>query len=530
MKKIAIYLMLYLMISQSCFGDIVAMFGGSSSAATNGGYVRTDESTVAAAFAANGAAVDSGSGTFNITDAGGLGITLATAGAADDAEVGMYVYVTFTGDTYVDGRYRVSGISGIPNSIDIDVSYQGGDSTNQASQWAVGGAIPVTGAELQTAFDDTVHLTAASQNVYVNVYNPSAITITTQVDADAAGAGGGYEKVFQGADSSYVRLTKGNHSTFNAGAAPGLNGNAFFTFQNDGWKVRNIEVIDAGGTGEVATANENGVEISVAEGFVMEDCHITGCYQGIFNDFNGRGSSFRDVHVEDCDQNVLWVRGSFNFVDSTIEITGTNEIDADGPCAFINCTIIGGGDGIDYIANGTLMVMNCSFYNQSVSCISANEADASVFALGNIFYVNTAAADFGIEILDGFLYEDWNITNADATHALFFNAAGRDFIGSNSVSNLSFTNTDPFTNASGSNFKPNRGQTIADTYVVDVGPLTTFPSSTTAGGNRSLGAYSTFDLPAVANVDPGDTVYGETGTASGGAGGGQPVIGGSVVR
>lgn len=181
---------------------------------------------------------------------------------------------------------------------------------------------------------------------------------------------------------------------------------------------------------------------------------------------------------------------------------------------FVGHAVIEGGTyGISCPGNNYgHTILNCTFHSQATAGVYVNGANLNVLVINPIFDVDDTAADYAIQRDSGSYVVFNGITDAD-TEAL----SGFTSPYANSTYNLTFTNTDPLTSISGNNFKPNRGQTVADTYVIDKGLPLWFHAST-ASPYPGLGAFISYDLPAVDKVDSSDTVFGTTGTAAGGGG------------
>jgi hypothetical protein len=315
--------------------------------------------------------------------------------------------------------------------------------------------------------------------------------------------------------------TQGTYVTFIAGnGSGGMDGNSMFSIDShDNFQMENVCVKDPGGTGNNATSGEDGFSMTASSatfGPVLRNCKADNCHTG-FNESstNIRGAAYINCAVTNGDEESMRLEGLMSRVIGGIFTTSVadDNIFSGQFSSFHGVILVGGTNGINSSGQYGSLIMNCSIIGQTNACVRVGSANANHVILNNVFDVVDTAADKAIEIAAGTIYEDYNITDADTAILSGFTSPT-----TNSVFNLTFTDTDPFISISAANYKPNRGQTVCDTNLLDQG-FVSYVGSGTTGGWSSIGGFSVGDLPAVAGTLDSDTVMGTTGTASEGGGG-----------
>jgi hypothetical protein len=494
MEQVMKYIILFLAFVSVCISDRIVLMGGTNAAATHGGGLDPDQVTVASSFTSGGDPIDENTGTFNITDTGGS-VTITDTGNFDGAQVGHYIYITFTGDTYVDGRAIITTVDASDNYVVCNITYQAGDSTNQASQYAVGGAIEEGSGGLQAVLDDS-DFSAAAQQVSVYIYQASAFVVTATIDFDQGGGTGTlYMKKLVGVSSAYVPLTRGNYAAFDA-TGTDLGGPIFEVTDLDGIGFYNIEVRDNDSNGGTPGAGEDGFAFNSTgtaySNFIVSNCKADNCYMGI----NGQAGSsnrmnemvIRDCVVQNMQDDAVRLSGLDNSITNTFMDSGSSADDLYcyyGSEVITGCVFAGGGNyGIYFPNTGqSAIIRNCTFYNHTTASIGAGTTRDLILheVVNNLFWVAAINSDpvFSEGGTDWvFLYEDYNYTNADSTRAA-------RLTGANSLNTQwSDTESNLWVAAGSDNF------TLADgANAIDSGlPTRSDDGVTPAGGYMSIGA------------------------------------------
>lgn len=347
-------------------------------------------------------------------------------------------------------------------------------------------------------------------------YVKGNVTQTGEVLIYTGGGDKNNQKIFVGVDSNWQPLSISSYVVYNAvgTGATGLNADNFditvdnVVLMNFAGKYPNGTDTTPDGTEYCfrSSGSNNVFKNCYAEqGYVGFNgasrshfylCHSSGPYSHNFSP-GSHGSSARNCLAEGGSISLTGAYYGFNFTaagqsyDNCIVVKRSRGFGPYGAYGYItsNCTVV----GADY-----------AFYISGI---------AGATFLNNLIIKGNAASPVGFYSLtqQNEFWEDYNVTDISISSSGFST-------GSNSVSGLTFSNTDPLTNITGNNYRPNRGQTNADTYVIDKG-MPIFYNSASAPSSQSYmssGGWPTFDLPAKANVTTADTVYGETGTSSGG--------------
>ncbi len=519
MRWISLFMLLCGLVNGADYGCLV---GGSSSSVNNAGWYNSDLVAKADTFAANGASVDGDNGGA-VTSGAGAKILITDTNQFGNTAVGMFIRVDFDG-VHVDGRFEITAVTA-DDTVLIDEDYLGDGNINS---WNVGGAVAATYNavvyDLEDVLDNATQGDATNHNVNIYIYLASAQEITEEIKVDSNGGTGAFWKRLIGTDSSYAELADGLYSAY-IDSDDNAAGHIFnITVENI--ELRYISAKNPAGSAGTPGNTEH-CFMSSTQSCVFYACHAE---RGYYN-YNVTGTGVKLINSSSLDCRIRAVSSGSNgmavygghyewgsaFADGIVISIG-------GIGTSLNNVVVEGGTyGASIGSSYGHTIVNCEFISQSVAGILISAANASPLIVNCIFDLDDTANDFAIQRTSGRYWEDYNISDADdATQSGFVSSF------SSSTHNLTFTNTDPLTNITGNNFKPNRGETVADAYVIDGGMPLWFHSST-ASPYPGLGAFISYDLPEIANVDSGDTVFGTTGTASG-TGGGQPVMGGSVVR
>jgi hypothetical protein len=456
---------------------------------------------------------DEGTGANCVNQSGGtydgkLKIQQLDTGAFDDIIDGIGCYM------FVDGGSEHSYGSGYYTAVKIDsnsvvipsIAYDA--DAEPYADIRCGGAIATIDHASDSNLMDATNYTRIC-------YVRGDVTQTVAVTIASGGGDVNNHKIFIGVDSDWAPLALGSYVTYDASAVSSGLGDDNFDISVDNVVLKNFRGFDPGGTAN-PLSNEYNFRITGKNG-VLANCKADLGYVGIVGGGTG-------VHYYQCIASNTYGSG-FSL--------GTHGSSASGCIAVAGNTTVANVYGYTGFGAGSHINNSISYdYDYGIGAFSAygyllenmtiigadqairtTAGTSGITVLNSLFIKGSASSPIGFyNITAGADYwEDYNVTDMSISSSGFS-------LGSNSTAGLTFTNTDPLTDITGKNFKPNRGQTIADTYVIDAGiPL--YWNSTTTQGRMSRGAYPTYDIPAKANVTTGDTVYGETGTSAGGGGG-----------
>lgn len=516
-------LMIFLMLCGIVAADRNCLVGGSSANVNNAGWYNPVQGVAAAdAHGGNGAVVAAPAGlsmqAFDVQ----VQIDTSSANAFDGSLPGHYAYVDFASD-YTDGRYEITDVdpTGDVDWIVLSLTHTGPNPAINVCR--VGGAVPATynavSYDLEDVLDDSIG-NAVSQDVVILIYLAARQETTEVIMVDTNGGSGAFWKRLVGVDSSYAELADGSYSTYMDDDDTGAGNGYIFDISVGSIELRHIGAENPAGSAGTPEVTEH-CFVSTGQSTVFYACHTERGYNN-YRVSTGVGHKIIKSSSLDSLQYAIYLgsHGSMiygghydhgsAFADATVIYTNT------AGASIVNVIIEGGTYGFNISSIYGQTVINCTFLSQATAGIYINSANASPLILNCIFDVDDTAATYAILRNNGKYWEDYNITDADTEALSGFTSAY-----SNSTYNLTFTNTDPLTSISGNNFKPNRGQSIADTYVIDVGFPLWFHASTVSPYS-SLGAFPTYDLPAKTSVIAPDTVYGIEGTGSGNGNGGFP--------
>lgn len=513
-------------VSVVAIDGMQAYVGGTSASATHAGWANTVAGT---AVNANGA---------NLYTANGLADTLGSGGkmlittATDLTDItGVFVNIETNNGTEGTGRYEIINVDTSPSNADtILVNLDWIDDATDTVDITIGGAVPATynavAYDLEDVLDSSIG-SAASNNVTIYDYLLAAQEITEEIKIDTNGGVGVYRKSLIGCDSSYIPLSNGSYTEY-MDDNDDATGNIFEI------SVANITLKNIAATSPAGSAGTPDVSeycfsgITGINDLVFENCYAERGYRG-FSLNSATGHLLLNCRTKDNLQYQVYLSVSHGtaiiggeYVWGSAFSEGLLYIIylANSAGILIDSAVISGGaGGIYYNSAYGIHITNCLFYSQSISAIYLNGTSSSLHVLNNAFFLDDGATDYAIYMnVAGKIYEDYNITNCDTTHAMYYAASGKDWLGANSVSGLSFTFSDPYMDPANNDYKPNRGQTIADTYLIEKGWLPFWNTLTNENPRLSIGPFPTYDLPAVDKVDSSDTVFGVTGTAAGGSG------------
>lgn len=402
-----------------------------------------------------------------------------------NVNAGTIVNVNFAA-TYPDGRYKVTGVDTI-NGVWIDLGSLPW-SADTTCDCKVGGAL----ATHQYALDNTTGV-AKDCKIWTTIHE----THSSSLDWDSGGGSGTLETTHSLVgctiiDNGVVELLNGTYVTFDAGVAPGLNGNPIMQIGDvECVEIAHIWAKDPGGTGVAGTSGEHGILLNsfgstTKYNFVVRGCKATHCYTGLKQGATCRAVSFIDCASTAPTYAAVQLGGyAGSVIGGWFESSAARNIYVSQPAGLVHGAIIVSDNswGVNFEGWG-ITVTHCVFYAQTDKAITGWTTTGGVVAIGNVFYLASPTADYAVYITGGFVFEDYNISNCDATHQLYANGTGREFTGAHSHGALSFTNTDPFVDAAGGDFTPNIGQSVCDAYLVNKGPRRWMSSD---GGDEGMG-------------------------------------------
>ncbi len=477
----------FLLCCSIAFADVVGLVGGSSADPSNACFLDPGQATVVDAHNGNGANLFTDIGVTMREGGSGFVQIDIPDGVASSDWIGVYVNFTNSNGSEAAGRNRIAvvDISGDPDTIDIyPLEWIDGTSCNIV----VGGAVPIVDGtyELQDVLDDTTIGSAAAQDVDILIAGSDTATGKILLDVGGGALTGTFKRLI-GTNTSYVddgTLAVITIDTANMGPGSPL-------FQVDDISSVIFKNIHVNITGDAATAGEDCFQIANGTAQVainFYNCKATNGYRG----FNYDGDAVNRMswyELVDCmstgsvAEGMRLVGTYFTLDRCYIEASSTYAVFARLPQGTIsNCICDGGETGIWYDSSGPWgKVVNCSFYNQTTSCIGANALrDVGISVYNNLFWVADINADFPILNTSGVIYlsdADWNFTNADATRSSMLT-------GANSQNTLwSDTETNLWTDAANDDF------TVVDAGMIDGGmPTLSDEGGTPVDGYTTAGA------------------------------------------
>jgi hypothetical protein len=420
------WLAIFLILCSAAIADIGCLIGGASANAEFAGWF--DEVYVSAAdcHSGNGDALLETNDSFDIDSDAGYVRIISTAGFFSDivGKEGVYARIVFAA-TYIDGRYQVDTVNGDASAITIHLAWS--EDQNDAYMTVnIGGAVPFTTAGLEDVYDDAIG-TADTKNVYL--YATGAYTATAQMLIDTNNSTAPYVRWLIGCDSSYAKLATGSYVTM-TGPTATMAGTPIIKVVNmGGLRFENIHCTIDG----AADSGEDGFQIANTTpqyGYSFINCKATACYVG-FNCNAGTSYRANDVLLNDCVSvdNVstpIVLGGGQPRLDHVFSKSAAtyNVYNTGSAVVMTNSILVGGASGVYFPSDNwtsPTIIVNCSFYNQTVACINSLSSKKNVLVLyNNLFWVETIGADFPVlTTADVFelIYEDYNFTNADATRA-----------------------------------------------------------------------------------------------------------------
>jgi hypothetical protein len=284
-------------------------------------------------------------------------------------------------------------------------------------------------------------------------------------------------------------------------------------------QVYGISFRNNNSNGGTPGVGEDGILLTasaVVREFSIDNCDFTDIDKAI----NATDTDVYYIFVHDCNMTLIdnigidtsraiAVDGLYMSLDS-----GINGITLIANSVFMNVTAVGGARAGNSGASASgLFFSKCSFYNQTTACIATTNQSYNNIFIDCIFYVADPTADYALNLSNGTVFVRNCITNCDTRALAGFWANslnGGGYNMDNSYYDLDFTNTDPWQNASGNDFRYGTG-TIATTYVKDKG-YRMYGDGT--ANNRGYGSVGSWQATQV----------------QGAGGGGQSVLGGGVVR
>jgi hypothetical protein len=261
--------------------------------------------------------------------------------------------------------------------------------------------------------------------------------------------------------------------------------------------IRSISFRNNDSNGGAPGAGEDGIALSASAAtydFSISNCDFTNVYTAI----EGANNNIYRTTIYDCNMSRIvaylanttrghLIRGLFGSVGASSN--GIKVVSND----FVSyVTVIGGVCGLYGTSVTGLCLSNSNFYNQTAQCVNvATSLSGRIYDC--IFYVNDEANDYAIYAgsAPGVNVIRNCITNCNTRALAGFwgnSLLGGTFNAENSFYNLDFTNTDPWTNASGGDFCYGTG-TISTTYVKDLGFRMYGDGSTANRGYSSIGSW-----------------------------------------
>lgn len=423
-----------------------------------------------------------------VRNSAGAVFWIDSASAFGGTEIGMFINCDFIA-VYPDGCYEIVDLD-LPNSVQVLGTYV----SDAGGAFRIGGALPTSynGVTFDLEYVlDSAFADASSDNVFI--YGTGTTTLTESIMLDMYGGGSNNWLYLIGTDTNYAATSLGMQGWTITGAGTDL-GAALMTIDDQEFiKIKNIAFEDNDSNGGTPGAGENGLTFdstSAQMGYLIENCAFDNCYQGVFLDAEAGAAVIKNCTIGETAPCELYSIN--NEAEGTTIIggryvsTSTINLLTIAGITITDVVIDGGNNGVGFGAGGSNIqstVSNCSFYNNTIRSILLNGFLSPVQFYNDIFYVTAPASDYAIGALGNETYIEFsNITNAD-TLALsgFINSS--DF-------NLTFSNTDPFVDAAGGDFRVNWGQTVANANVIDKGHAPYLGGNTDAINKKNVGAYS----------------------------------------
>ncbi len=498
-----IRLMILLLICGIAVADITFVLGGASSDVYAGGAFDPVQRTVDEAVGVDGATLYSADDT-NFADDGSGDIEIEIAdGQASSDWVGVYVLFHNSDGSEPAERIVILSVdtSGDPDLIVIDAEYANGSTCDID----VGGAVLNTYGDEGTDEDgkdwdlegvlDSALGNATSQQVQILIYISSSVAPSAQINIDTNGGAGIFYKRIIGADSGYGALSLGSYSTYDMGVADLGAGASIFSISVPNIRVENIAAMNPDGSGGTPVIGEHCFEVvhTNADNVQFINCKAVRGYYG-FEWFNGAGNdadkgALINCYATDCVNRCIDAWSDGFIVKGGLYDWGTafadNRIIAPRYSTVLdNVIFVGGTRGVQYVAANAIYITNCVFIGQSDDAYFGNNADGRAVVINCIFDLDDVGTETALTYSPGSVTVINCITDVD-TEALagFQTAVG-------SAYNLTFTNTDPWVNISGGDYRINWGNPIANTYVIDRGFVPYLGANTTGSPKSNLGAFN----------------------------------------
>ncbi len=494
MKKraiITIGLFLVLALASLAFADeYTCLVGGSSAAAINAGWYNSSLLVAIDNHNGNGANYGDDEG---ITANNGGDCQIVDAGLFSNAEAGMFIVCEFNDQYHADGVYEITATTG-GNSVTIDLAFV----NVEIVEWVLGGAVLTSYDDFAGVIDfdladviNSPYADATSNNVYIYATGICTLSALDSVTFDNNEGAANYWLYLVGCDTAYAPSPLGTQGFTITTAAD--KGSPLLTIDDvERIAIKNVAFLDNDSGGGVPGVGESGIGfVNSAEqyGFFFENCSFDNCYQAIAGDTYTNNLLIKDCIIGKTETNEntdVVLIGTSTKIEGGCWITAFRAIQCGaGASVFVDGTIFIGGNYAITMGSGSHLasLRNCVFYNQTIANVLINTATASIIPMNSIFWVADPAADYAILNTGNGPYIEYNnITNAD-TQVL------SGFVTSTAW-NLTFTNTDPFVNASGSDFRINWGQTIANTYVIDMGYTPYLGANITGVQKSNLGPFN----------------------------------------
>ncbi len=447
---------------------------------------------------------------------------------------GMGIQCTFNdtggGGTATDGPYFVTAVDtgANPDTLQIDLIWTGalvGDDVDIV----IGGALPNTTTGLQQALDDDTKGDAASQNVIIFSFDGgSSVDITAQILVTSGGGTGSFVKYWIGSDSAYAALARGSYCSYSD--ADNNSAGGMLQIDNvDNIVLMNIEVKDPGGTGNAATSGEDGFDVadvtSGTDNIVLDNCRADNCYLSFTSSFRANALKIIDCVSINGDNRACDLGGGTTIEGGYFEGTADYVIINTSEGSVKDAIVTGGSTAAIYFNSPkNSHISNCTIYQNAATTqgILYNDADGMIYVWDCIIFVADATNDLAIGLTAGTVWEDNNYTNATSVNSGFITV-------SSSIAGIDWSANSIFVNAGTGDFRLSpTGTNFSDIQFGGRRRWMSSDADNTLNGKKAAGAGGG-DYPDVTNTLAADTVQRSTGTASA-SGGGQPIVGGSIVR
>ncbi len=501
--------LIFLALCSAIFADRTCLVGGSLSNEYYAGWLDPDQTSIAASDAGSGDAIIKMTSVVYDHTGGEDEKMLSKAGIGAGVEVGMYAFVS--GDNITPGRYLIDTVAGDDSYVACSGIVATDDNVDSIVN--VGGAVPntynVDAYDLEDVLDDSIG-DASGQQVKILIHTQSDVDPTESIRVDSNGGGGAFWKRLIGCDSSYAALPVGSYAVYDCGAVGLGAGVPVFFCDRNNIRFENIAALNPDGSGGTPAAGEDSFSNS-GDNVRFINCKAQRAYRGFNLAAGGDRASLIDCYAVDSvfrnvSQQSVGCSIKGGRYDWGTAFAADKNIAALYHTTMDNVTIVGGTYGLTVaVGPGLITVSNCNFIGQTTAGYHNNNAAVTGIVSNCIFDVTDTAADYAIYAQVGQVVEFNNISDADTSALSGFQA------NSGSTENLTFTNTDPFVNASGGNVQINWSGSVAKGYVLGKG-YAPYLGASTPVGLVNIGAGSVRRSRNEAYEGTNNEAYGNTNT------------------